>query len=147
MNRPRKRSVSPRRRSDARTGAAVVEFAIIANVMLVMVLTCMEFARMNMVRNLVQDAAYVAARHVIVPGATEEEGIAEAERIMGSLISSGYTVDISQLDFDATEVTVTVSVDLNHVALFVPMFLNNATIESTARVKTERYEGFYQQEG
>ncbi len=123
----------------------MVEFAIVANVMFVMVLTCMEFARMNMVRNLCQDAAYFAARSVIVPGATEAEGIAEANRIMGSMLSSGYNVQISSLDFGATEVTVTVSVDLNHVALFVPMFIQDTTIESSARVKTERYEGFYQQ--
>ncbi len=145
MRHLRKRAGSRRRKADSRTGAAIVEFAIVANVLFVMVLTCMEFARMNMVRNLAQDAAYFAARHVIVPGATETEGIAEAERIMGALLSSGYTVDISSLDFGATEVTVTVSVDLDHVALFAPMFIKNATIESTARVKTERYEGFYQQ--
>lgn len=145
MRHLRKRAVSRRRQAEQRTGAAIVEFAIVANVLFVMVLTCMEFARMNMVRNMVQDAAYFAARHVIVPGATEAEGIAEADRIMSSLLASGYTIDISPLDFGATEVTVTVSVDLDHVALFVPMFIQNATIESTARVKTERYEGFYQQ--
>lgn len=144
MNRLRKRAASRRRRADKRTGAAVVEFAIVANVLFVMILTCMEFARMNMVRNLVQDAAYFAARHVIVPGATSAEGVAEADRIMSSMLSSGYTVEISDLDFDATQVTVTVSVDLDHVALFVPMFIQNATIESTARVRTERYSGFYQ---
>jgi Flp pilus assembly protein TadG len=146
MIQSRNRFISRPRKADSRTGAAVVEFAIVANVMFVMVFTCMEFARMNMVRNLVQDAAYAAARHVIVPGATSEEGVAEAERIMSSMLTSGYTVDISSLDFGATEVTATVSVDLDHVALFVPMFLSNTNFSSTARVKTERYEGFYRQE-
>lgn len=121
----------------------MVEFAIVANVMFLMVLTCMEFARLNMVRNLVQDAAYFAARQVIVPGATADEGVAEAHRVMGSMLSSGYTVDVSSLDFGATEVSVTVSVDLDHVALFVPMFLQSTVLESTAKIKTERYEGFY----
>ena len=98
-----------------------------------------------MVRNLAQDAAYYAARHVIVPGATEQEAINEANRIMSAMLNSGYTINISSLDFGATEVIVTVSVDLDHVALFVPMFLQDTTIATTARMKTERYEGFYQQ--
>ncbi len=145
MNRSRKRNPSRRRKISSRSGVAMVEFALVANVMFVMILTCMEFSRMNMVRNLAQDAAYYAARHVIVPGATEQEGITEADRIMSAMLNSGYTINISSLDFGATEVIVTVWVDLDHVALFVPMFLQDTTIATTARMKTERYEGFYQQ--
>ncbi|NND99612.1 MAG: pilus assembly protein [Pirellulaceae bacterium] len=128
-----------------RMGAAMVEFAIVANVMFVVILTCMEFARMNMVRNLAQDAAYFAARHAIVPGATKDEAVAEADRIISSLVTSGYTIDVSDLDSDSNEVVVTVSVDLDAVALFAPMFLPNSTIETTAHMSTERYDHFYQQ--
>ncbi len=130
---------------DSRLGASIVEFAIVANIMLVMTLTCMEFARLNMVRNLSQDAAYFAARHAIVPGATSAEAVAEAERIMSSMITNGFTVSVSDLDADASEITVTVAVDLTEVALFAPLFLPDTTIEAVARIKTERYDGFYQQ--
>ena len=123
----------------------MVEFAIVANILFVMVLTCMEFARMNTIRNLAQDAAYFAARHVIVPGAQESEAVAEAERIMNAVISHGYTINVSPLDSSTEEVTVTVSVDFDQVALFAPMFMPNATIASTVRMKTERYTGFYEQ--
>ena len=126
-------------------GAAVVEFAIVANITFLITLTCMEFARMNMVRNLSQDAAYFAARHAIVPGATSDEAVAEADRIMSSMIEDGYTVSVSELGSDATEVTVTVSVDLADVAFFAPLFLPNTTINAVANMKTERYDGFYQQ--
>lgn len=132
-------------RSGKRLGAAAVEFAIVANIMLVMTFTCMEFARMNMVRNLAQDAAYFAARHAIVPGATSAEAIAEADRIMSSMITNGYTVAVSDLDADALFVNVTVSVDLAEVAFFAPFFLPNTTIETVARIRTERYDGFFQQ--
>ncbi len=132
-------------RRGMRLGAAAVEFAIVANIMLVMTFTCMEFARMNMVRNLAQDAAYFAARHSIVPGATAGEAIAEADRIMSAMITNGYTVAVSDLDSEATFVTVTVSVDLAEVAFFAPFFLPSTTIESVARIRTERYDGFYQQ--
>lgn len=132
-------------KAGARLGAAAVEFAIVANIFLVMTFTCMEFARMNMVRNLAQDAAYFAARHSIVPGATTAEAIAEADRIMSSMITNGYTVAVSDLDDEATHVSVTVQVDLAQVAFFAPFFLPDTTIETVARIRTERYDGFYQQ--
>ncbi len=68
-----------RRQGDSRLGVSTVEFAIVANILFIMILTCMEFARMNMVRNLAQDAAYFGARHAIVPGATAAEAIEQAE--------------------------------------------------------------------
>ena len=126
-----------------RAGVAVVEFAIVANVLFLVVFTCMEFARLNMVRNLAQDAAYYAARHAMVPGATSDDAVAEAERIMGAMLANGYTVDVDSLNDDSSAVEVTVSISLDEVALFTPMFLGNQTIVSTAKMKTERYNGFY----
>lgn len=124
----------------------MVEFAIVANVLFLVTFTCIEFARVNMIRNLSQDAAYYAARIVVVPGATSEEAIAEVDRIMGTLVSNGYTVHVDSLDQGSEEVTVTVSVDLNEVALFAPRFTADSVLESTATMRTERYEGFFQQE-
>ena len=129
----------------ARLGVSAVEFAIVANILILLILTCMEFARMNMVRNLAQDAAYYAARHAIVPGATTAEAIDVAESVMSSMLSNGYTVTVSDLDADSNEATVTVEVDFTEVAMFAPYFLSDATISTTARMHTERYDGFYQQ--
>jgi len=134
-----------RHRGQDRAGASVVEFAIVANILLLMVLTCMEFARMNMVRNLAQDAAYFAARHAIVPGATEQEAIDEAERIMSSMVTNGYSVNVTPLNSDETDIRVTVDVDLSQVALFAPYFLPNTNISTVAHMRTERYDGFYEQ--
>jgi Flp pilus assembly protein TadG len=132
------------RQSAVRAGATVVEFAIVANVLMMIILTCMEFARLNMTRNLAQDAAYFAARHALVPGATAAEAKAEADRIMGSMLSNGYTVTVEELNADSEEVAVTVDVDLTAVALFAPCFLPDTTISTTAKMRTERYDGFYQ---
>lgn len=131
--------------ASARQAAAAVEFAIVANVFFILLLACMEFSRLNMVRNLSQDAAYYAARQVIVPGATSSEAIAEGNRIMSSLLSHGYTVEVSAIDSESNDVVVTVSVDLEQVALFAPYFLPDTTIRTVARVNTERYDGFYRQ--
>ncbi len=134
-----------RRQGMKRLGVAAVEFAIIANVFFIMLLACMEFARLNMVRNLSQDAAYYAARQAIVPGATSDEAHAEADRIMSALLNHGYTVDVSEVNKEAMDVSVTVSVDLHKVALFTPLFLPDTTMRTTARIRTERYDGFFAQ--
>ncbi len=137
---PRSRRVTSRR-----WGAAAVEFAIIANIFFIMILACMEFARLNMVRNLAQDAAYYAARHVIVPGAISAEAVAEADRIMSSMLGHGYSIDVSDVNKEVNEVAVTVSVDLGAVAFFTPYFLPETSIETVARMRTERYDGYYEQ--
>lgn len=124
----------------------MVEFAIVANVLFLVVLTCIEFARINMVRNLAQDASYFAARMAMVPGATSDEAVAEADRIMASMLRNGYTVEVDTLDSDSEEVTVTIRVNLDEVALIVPRFTPGGVIESTARMKTERYAGFFRQD-
>ncbi|TWU49382.1 TadE/TadG family type IV pilus assembly protein [Rubripirellula reticaptiva] len=142
---PKRRARSHRRRGLSRLGVSSVEFAIIANILLLIILTCMEFARMNMVRNLSQDAAYYAARVAIVPGATSEEAVNEASRIMGSLLNNGYEVNVSSIGTDSTSVTVTVTVDMGEVALFAPFFLPTSDLSSTVRMRTERYDGFYEQ--
>lgn len=141
------RASTQRRRGEsrARTAATMVEFAIVANLLFLIVFTCIEFARMNMVRNLTQDAAYFAARQAIVPGATSAEADATATQIMASMVDDGVTVNVSALDDESEEVSVTVSVDLDSVALFTPMFLGNKTISATAVMRTERYAGFYEQ--
>ena len=100
---------------------------------------------MNMIRNLAQDAAYFAARHAIVPGATAAEAEQVASDVMNMMTSTGYNVSVAALDSDSQTVEVTVTVDFDQIALFAPMFLPNAEIASTASMRTERYSGFFQQ--
>jgi Flp pilus assembly protein TadG len=143
---PRRSGVASRScRRPQRAGASVVEFAVVANILILMILTCMEFARMNMVRNLAQDAAYFAARHAMVPGATTSEAIQEADRIMSAMVTNGYTVDVTALDSETEDIRVTVSVDLTAVALFAPYFLPDTNITTVAHMRTELYDGFYEQ--
>ncbi|TWT91813.1 TadE-like protein [Neorhodopirellula pilleata] len=123
----------------------MVEFAIVSNVLIITIFTCMEFARMNMARNLMQDAAYYAARVAIVPGATPAEAEAEGNRIMGAIFNQGFTVQCSPLSDDTEEVSVRVAVQLDEIALFTPMFLGGIELDTTAKMRTERYSGFYQQ--
>lgn len=126
-----------------RVGAATVEFAIVANLLFILIFTSFEFARLHLARNLAQDAAYYAARKAMVPGATAAEANAEATRILGSMFDTGYTVTVQTLDENSESVVVTVTIDLKEVAFFTPMFLPDEDITSVASLKTERYRGYY----
>ncbi len=126
-----------------RVGAATVEFAIVANLLFILIFTSFEFARLHLARNLAQDAAYYAARKAMVPGATAAEANAEATRILGSMFDTGYTVTVQTLDENSESVVVTVTINLKEVAFFTPMFLPDEDITSVASLKTERYRGYY----
>jgi len=126
-----------------RVGAATVEFAIVANLLFILIFTSFEFARLHLARNLAQDAAYYAARKAMVPRETAAEANAEATRILGSLFNTGYTVTVQTLDENSESVVVTVTIDLKEVAFFTPMFLPDEDITSVASLKTERYRGYY----
>ena len=62
-----------RRRRPDRTAAAAVEFAIVATIFFLLVIAAFEFGRMNVIRHTADNAAYEAARHAMVPGATVAE--------------------------------------------------------------------------
>lgn len=98
-----------------------------------------------MIRNLAQDAAYFAARQVMVPGATSAEAVQVATDVMGMMTATGFQVDVDPIDADAPNAVVTVTVDFDQIALFAPMFLPNSIITTTARIRTERYDGFFEQ--
>jgi len=138
--RPRKKCQSKR------FGATAVEFAIVAPVFLMMMFACMEFIRLNMIRNLVQDAAYFAARDAMVPGATTEEATAAAEQILSYMNTQGAVISINDgagVQEDSESVTVSITVPFAENSLFIPSFSSELNISSTAEMNTERYSGFY----
>ena len=127
-----------------RDGVSAVEFAMVAPVFLLVVFTCIEFTRLSMIKNMVQEAAYYAARDAMVPGATAEECEAAAHRILGRLGNKSATVLINNgqgIDDLSDEVSVTVSVPLSESTLFFPFPVGDMTLSSTAIMQTERYSG------
>ena len=145
--RARRRALSPGRQSNhrvpVRDAVAAVEFAVIASIMFIIIFACIEFARVNMVRNLSQDAAYFGARTAMVPGATAQEAEDEVHRMMRTLAPTGYSVNVNQINRDTQEIRVTVAVDLNQIAWFAPMFFRDQTMTTNATMRAERYNGFY----
>ena len=129
-----------------REGTTMVEYALIMPFFIMLCVACLEFARLSMMRNLAQDAAYYAARTAMVPGASVDEAQAEANRILAYLGTSNATVTINDgnpLDDDTQVIEVTVTVPLDENTLMFPVFAEGMTFESSARMRTERYDGFY----
>lgn len=140
-----KRSRRPRT-SKHRKGAALVEFAIVVPVFMMAVFTCIEFCRLNMIRNLAQDAAYYATRNCMVHGATVAEAKAEVNRILSGMGTLGAQVSVNGgrgLDLNSRDITVTVTVPISENALFAPQFTGDVDIVATTTMRTERYDGFY----
>ena len=90
-----------------RTGAALVEFAIVAPIFLLIVFASIEIIQLNMIKKLVQEAAYFSARDAMVPGASIEE--AQVEPILPLItwvhpppcvVMSQYTSKISPATFN-----------------------------------------------
>lgn len=123
-----------------RTGAVLVEFAIVAPMFFVLILGAFEFGRLNVIRHTADNAAYEAARHAIVPGATSAEAVAEANRILNIVGTRGARISVNPtvLGPDVNTVTVTVEVPMAPNGWIVPRFTSASTMRSVATMRTER---------
>ena len=131
-------------RQSGRRGAVVVEFALAAPIFFLLLFGAIEICRLNIVRHVVDNAAYEAARHGIVPGGTAAEIIAEGNTFLSNAGISGGTVTVtpSSVNEDTEQVTVTVRVSMATNAWMVPAwFTGGAFVEGESTLRTERYRG------
>ena len=123
-----------------RSGAAAVEFAVVAPVFFLFILASFEFGRLNIIRHTADNAAYEAARHAMVPGATAGEAVAKANNILSIVGTRGATVAVNPatLGPDVDEIIVTIEVPMNQNGLIAPHFSSGKTIRAQSRLRTER---------
>jgi Flp pilus assembly protein TadG len=123
-----------------RTGAAAVEFAIVAPIFFTLVIAAFEFGRLNVIRHTADNAAYEAARHAMVPGATAAEAVDKATRIMNVVGARGVRIAVNPpaLGPDVERINVTVDVPLNQNGWITPRFTSATTIRATSTLQTER---------
>ena len=94
-----------------RKGAHSVEFAIVLPMMMLLFASGIEFARINMLRHLAENASYEAARKAIVPGNTDNDARGEALRLLSNLgVGNGATASVSR---SLNSITVTVAVPIS----------------------------------
>ncbi|WP_068137030.1 TadE/TadG family type IV pilus assembly protein [Roseimaritima ulvae] len=103
-----------------RAGAATVEFAVVAPVMLLLVLGLFEVGRVMMVKNAATHASREGARMAVTPSATSDAVVEQVRSVMASysIADPQVTVQPSQLGMadPGDMVTITVSVDAASVS-------------------------------
>lgn len=126
-------------RKNLREGAVAVEMAITLPLLFLIVLTSIEFGRMNVIRHTVDNAAYEAARKVIVPGSTAAEADQEARRVMAIAGARGVRVDVtpSIIQLDTPEVRVEVTVDAARNGFLAPRFFAGKQLVGRCTLRRE----------
>ena len=134
------KSRSPRRRRSERRAAVVVEFAIVASVFFVILGASFEFVRINVIRHTADNAAYEAARHAMVPGATAAEAITPHNTILNVVGTHGAVVTITPpvLDPDVVNVNVRIDIPLSSNGWIVPRFTAGRTLTVQSTIRKER---------
>ena len=128
-----------------RRGAALVEFAVIAPLLFMLVFGMIEFGRLMMVEQILTNASREGARRGILEAATSAEVQTLVEDYLKNTSISGATVTVSpsslsQVGF-GEPVTVTVSVPYNQVSwLPAPWFLQETTLTAQSAMQAERPE-------
>ena len=143
------------RKMQRREGATLVEFAFVAPNFLLIIWVCFEFARMSMMKNLAQNAAYEACRFSMMEGATEADGVAKANAVLARLGTQNATVvttyeaivaDDGTIVQDKAFVKTTVSIPIGENALALPAYMfGSRALYAETQLRSERYLGFFEQ--
>lgn len=125
-----------------RRGAAVVEFAIVAPVLLLLVFGMIEYGRLVMVQQVITNATREGARSAVLDGATTTgvttivNDFLTASRVSGAIVTVTPSPPSSAAFGDP--VTVSVQVPFSQVSwLPTPMFLSSTTLSATTVMRRE----------
>jgi Flp pilus assembly protein TadG len=135
MNLPNKRALA------IRHGTTIVELAIVAPILFMLLFGAIDFSRANAIRNTTENAAYEAARRIIVPGSTTQQACDAANHILDilSIKNASIAVTPAVIDNSTKQVSVTVSVPLASNLYAMNQFLNASTITRTCTLTREQF--------
>jgi Flp pilus assembly protein TadG len=141
-------NVLSQRRANRRSqrGATAVEFAIVAPILFLLIFCAFEFARLCMIKNLAQDAAYEAARYAMVQGSDAQDAIDQANMVLATLGTRNVTVVVNDgagIDEDTEAVKVAVTIPMKDNSFGLIPFVKDKTISAEITLIAERYNGFY----
>ena len=124
-----------------RRGTTVVEFAIIGSVMVLMILSSIEFGRAMMSVHSLREAARAGCRVATLQGSTTADIDAAVGGVLNAANIAGYTVTIDPAVSGASRwdpITVTISVPFDNVTwLPVPVKLGGKTVTASATLPKE----------
>lgn len=128
-----------------RPGAVTVEFALVAPLAFGLILGAIELTRLATIHHVVDNAAYEAARHGMVPGATASEVTETAQQHLAAVGVSGAGIQVtpSPITEQSGRITVEITVPLNQNSWVLPRFGAGAQIQCSCTLRAERYRGIY----
>lgn len=125
-----------------RLGAAVVEFAIVAPVMIMMTMGMMEIGRVVMVKQMLVNASREGARLAVLPDSSTSDvttyvgDVLNDQGIMGATVTTSPT-EISNVD-GGTIITVDIGIPASSVSWIPnPVFTGNSTLSATTTMRRE----------
>lgn len=115
---------SSRRRG--RRGTLTVEFALVAPLIFTLFFAGLEMTSLNLMRHTAGNATYEAARHGIVPGATEDEVKQKATDLLNSIgATTDVVIDVAD---DGNKVTVAIAIPVEKNSWGLSRFSSGLTI-------------------
>lgn len=128
-----------------RRGATTVEAALVLPILFLMLFGGWEFARINAIRNTMDNAAYSAARESMLPGATIAEIKAKGQVVLDAVGVSGSTINVSPntITTSTSEVTVDITVPVADNSLGVAKFFTSGNLTSGCTLSRELQPGTF----
>ncbi len=125
-----------------REGAAVVEFAIVGPLMIMLTMGMMEIGRAVMVKQVMVNASREGARMAILPSANSQTVIAHVQSQLAASSINGTTVTLTPPSLDnapaGTPITVAISVNASQVSWIPnPAFTLNQVITTATTMRRE----------
>jgi Flp pilus assembly protein TadG len=141
MNQPISNSSRRHSTRQYRSGAVVVEFAICAPILFMFFFAALEFSRVNMIRQTIENATYEGSRRGIVPGATADDCRNAAQTVLNSVSTNNATVNVSPsvITSNTSQVTVSISVPINDNSWVSPFFFKNKSLSNSMTMRRERF--------
>ena len=131
------------RTQQQRRGAVVVEFALVATLVILVIFSMFEFSWVNVMRHTADNAAYEASRFGIVPGANVAEVEDKAQDYLDSVRVVGATITVAPdpITEETANVSVSVDIPLARNSWIIPDFTKNASVSASSTLRAERYRG------
>lgn len=102
----------PRVSGYRRRGATTVEVALVFPIFMFILLMSVEAARLNTLRNTIENAAYEGARRGIVPGAVVADVQATAAAVMNTVGAKNVSITTTPSTITDSTATLTVTIDV-----------------------------------
>jgi Flp pilus assembly protein TadG len=124
-----------------RSGAVIVEFAICAPSRFLFFFAALEFSRVNMIRQTIENATYEGSRRGIVPGATANDCRTAAQLVLNTVSTNDATITVTPgvITPDTPQVTVAVTVPIDSNSWITPLFFKNKSLVNSMTMRRERF--------